>query len=57
MHTAERRNHKRLPVPHDRAQAMVVIGRREYRAVIADMSATGFGLLMIRGVPAELGKN
>ena len=35
---------------------MVVIGLREYRAVIADMSATGFGLLMLRGVPAELGK-
>jgi hypothetical protein len=55
MHTEERRTHKRLPVPHDRAQAMVVIGRREYRAVIADVSTTGFGLLMIRGVPAELG--
>ena len=35
---------------------MVVIGCREYRAVIADMSATGFGLLMLRGTPAELGK-
>jgi hypothetical protein len=34
---------------------MIVIGRREYRAVIADMSATGYGLLMLRGVPAELG--
>lgn len=55
MHIQERRTHKRLPVPNDRAQAMVVIGRREYRAVIADMSATGYGLLMLRGVPAEMG--
>lgn len=55
MHTEERRSHKRLPVPRDPTQAMIVIGRREYRAVIADLSTTGFGLLMLRGVPAELG--
>ena len=55
MYTEERRTHKRLPVPRDRAQAMIVIGRREYRGVIADLSTTGFGLLLLRGVPAELG--
>lgn len=55
MHTAERRTHKRLPIPVDRAQAMVVIGRREYRAIVADMSSSGYGLLMLRGVPVEQG--
>ena len=50
MQTRERRSHTRMPVPHDRAQAMVVIRRKEFRAVIADMSASGFGLLMLCGI-------
>ena len=55
MQSRNRRSHTRLPVPHDRAQAMVVIRRREFRAVISDMSASGFGLLLLRGVELEVG--
>ncbi|MFP6766105.1 MAG: hypothetical protein VB858_20905, partial [Planctomycetaceae bacterium] len=34
---------------------MVVIRKKEFRAVIADTSASGFGLLMLRGIELESG--
>ena len=55
MQTLEKRTSKRLAVPHDRAQCLVVIGTREFRAVIADTSSTGVGLLMMRGINVAVG--
>lgn len=55
MQTAEKRISKRLAVPQDRAQALVVMGTREFRGVIADTSSTGVGLLMLRGTSVPPG--
>lgn len=55
MQTSDHRSSKRFALPHDRAQALVVNGSQESRAIIADTSATGVGLLMLRGTAISVG--
>ncbi len=46
----ETRTAKRYIAPSDRAQAVVIIDGEEHDAVISDVSASGFGLLLFRGL-------
>jgi len=50
---SDRRNRRRYPISEDRAHITIVVNQAQYRAVLADMSATGFGVLAMRGVPLE----
>lgn len=50
-----RRDFKRIPVPSERAQVLVVIHEQEHRAVMADMSSAGFGVYVLPGVMIEPG--
>lgn|GEM_PF-2176079 len=50
-----RRDFKRIPVPSERAQVLVVIHEQEHRAVMADMSSAGFGVYVLPGVLIEPG--
>ena len=45
----ERRSSKRFNVDADRADFVVEFGGEDHRAVMSDMSATGFGLLLLKG--------
>lgn len=45
----ERRSSKRFTVEADRADIVVEFGGEDHRAVMSDMSATGFGLLLLKG--------
>ena len=45
----ERRSSKRFTVEADRAEVVVDFDGADHRAVIADTSATGFGLLLLKG--------
>lgn len=45
----ERRSSKRFTVEADRAEVVVDFDRTDHRAIISDTSATGFGLLLLRG--------
>lgn len=45
----ERRSSKRFTVEADRAEIVVNFDGADHRAVMADMSATGFGLLLLKG--------
>lgn len=45
----ERRSSKRFTVEADRADIVVEFGGESHRAVMSDMSATGFGLLLLKG--------
>ena len=45
----ERRSSKRFTVEADRAEVVVEFGGEDHRAVMSDMSATGFGLLLLKG--------
>ncbi len=45
----ERRRSKRFTVEADRADIVVEFGGEDHRAVMSDMSATGFGLLLLKG--------
>lgn len=45
----ERRSSKRFTVEADRAEVVVDFNSTDHRAVISDTSATGFGLLLLRG--------
>lgn len=50
------RDFRRYAVSTDRAQGIVSFDGMEHDAVIADTSATGFGLLLMRGVHLEVGQ-
>jgi hypothetical protein len=45
----ERRRSKRFTVEAGRAEVVVEFGGEDHRAVLSDMSATGFGLLLLKG--------
>ncbi len=45
----ERRSSKRFTVEADRADVVVDFDGSDHRAVMSDMSATGFGLLLLKG--------
>jgi hypothetical protein len=45
----ERRRSKRFAVEADRAEVVVQFDGADHRAVMSDMSATGFGLLLLKG--------
>jgi hypothetical protein len=45
----ERRSSKRFTVEADRADVVVDFDGADHRAVMSDMSATGFGLLLLKG--------
>ena len=45
----ERRSSKRFTVEADLAEVVVEFGGEDHRAVMSDMSATGFGLLLLKG--------
>lgn len=45
----ERRSSKRFTVEADRADVVVDFDGTDHRAVMSDMSATGFGLLLLKG--------
>ncbi len=45
----ERRSSKRFTVEANRAEVVVEFGGEGHRAVMSDMSATGFGLLLLKG--------
>lgn len=47
--TTERRSSKRFTVEVDRAEVQVEFNGLQHRAVMAEMSATGFGLLLLKG--------
>lgn len=47
--STERRSSKRLTVEVDRADVVVEFNGEQHRAVMAEMSATGFGLLLLKG--------
>jgi len=51
----ERRHSKRFTVEVDRADVMVDFDGMDHHAVISDMSATGFGLLLLNGSHVTLG--
>ncbi len=51
----EKRDAKRLVAPSDRAQAFVIIDGEEHDAVVSDVSASGFGLLLFRGLHLPVG--
>lgn len=51
----ENRTAKRYVAPPDRAQVMVIIDGEEHDAVVSDVSANGFGLLLFRGLHVPLG--
>lgn len=46
----ERRSSKRFTVEADRADVVVDFDGADHRAVMSDMSATGFGLLLLKGL-------
>ncbi len=45
----ERRSSKRFTVEADRAEVVVDFDGADHRAIISEMSATGFGLLLLKG--------
>ena len=51
----ERRSSKRFTVEADRADVVVAFDGTDHHAVISDMSATGFGLLLLKGSHVTLG--
>ena len=46
----ERRSSKRFTVEADRAEVVVNFDGADHRAIISDMSSTGFGLLLLKGL-------
>jgi hypothetical protein len=46
----ETRSAKRYIAPSERARAIVIIDGEEHDAVVSDVSASGFGLLLFRGL-------
>ena len=54
---SERRKNLRFEVPTERAQVLVDAGTGRAPAIMADMSANGFGLLALRGIAAEPGQS
>ncbi len=52
---SETRMTKRYVAPSERAQAIVIIEGEEHDAVISDVSASGFGLLLFRGLHVPAG--
>ncbi len=51
----ETRTAKRYVAPSERAQAIVLIDGEEHDAVVSDVSASGFGLLLFRGLHVPAG--
>ena len=51
----ETRTAKRYVAPSERAQAIVIIDGEEHDAVVSDVSASGFGLLLFRGLHVPRG--
>jgi hypothetical protein len=51
----EQRDAKRFIAPSERAQAFVIIDGEEHDAVMSDVSASGFGLLLFRGLRLPVG--
>lgn len=54
---SERRDSHRYPVRDDRAHVTIVVDREPYPAVLADMSASGFAVLALRGAPLKAAQN
>ncbi|MBI1311436.1 hypothetical protein GC176_09025 [bacterium] len=51
----EHRTAKRFGASSERAQAIVIIDGEEHDAVVSDVSASGFGLLLFRGLHIPIG--
>lgn len=51
----ERRSSKRFTVEADRADIVVEFDGEEHRAVLSDVSATGYGLLLLKGSRVAVG--
>lgn len=55
MTIEDQRTGRRYDAPSDRAQVIVIIDGEEHDAVLSDVSASGFGLLMFRGLQVPVG--